>query len=215
MDAVRTKRWAQTVTATGSFYRRSDEKEAGIVRRLMQLAGSVVALWFAVGPGLGAQKAIYESEPKVVTATIEAVDTASRVVTLKTEAGSRLHVTAPPEMEGFNRLKVGDIVSAKYFEAIAVRLARPGSPPPSGAPTTTVRRKDDTPGSETMRERTVRATITSVDAAAPSLMVRTADGVERAMAVTDRDQLQPLKAGDQIDVTFYESRLVSVERPKK
>ena len=35
------------------------------------------------------------------------------------------------------------------------------------------------------------------------------------MAVTDPAQLQAFKAGDAIDVTFYESRLVSVERPKK
>ena len=96
------------------------------MRGVMQLAA---AFAFVAGTGLVAQKAIYESEPKVVTATIEAVDKASRVVTLKTAAGSRLHVTAPPEMEGFNTLKVGDIVSARYFEAIAVRLARPGSPP--------------------------------------------------------------------------------------
>jgi hypothetical protein len=172
---------------------------------------------FTVFAGMGplAQKAIYESEPKIVTATIESVDKTSRVVTLKTAAGSRLYVTAPPEMEGFNSLKVGDTVSAKYFEAIAVRLARAGSPAPSGTPTTRVRRKDDKPGSETMTERTIRARITSVDAAAPLLMVRTSDGVERAMAVTDKAQLNALKAGDDIDVTFYESRLVSVERPKK
>ena len=182
------------------------------MRGVMQLA-AVCALM--AGTGLPAQKAIYESEPKGVTATIETVDKASRIVTLKTEAGSRLHVTAPPEMEGFNRLEPGDVVSARYYEAIAVRLARPGSPAPPGTPTTTVRRKDDKPGSETLRTRTVRATVTAVDAAAPSLMVRTSGGVERAMAVTDPAQLQAFKAGDAIDVTFYESRLVSVERPKK
>jgi Cu/Ag efflux protein CusF len=182
------------------------------MKRGVMLLAAVLAI---AGAGLSAQKAIYESEAKVVTATIEEIDKAGRIVTLKTEAGSRLHVTAPPDMEGFNRLKVGDIVSARYYEAIAVRLARPGSPAPSGTPTTTVRRKDDKPGSETMRERTVRATVTAVDAAAPSLTVRTSDGVERAMAVTDPAQLQTLKAGDALDVTFYESRLVSVERPKK
>ena len=180
-------------------------------RVVMQLAAAVAI----AGAGLSAQKAIYESEVKVVTATIEAVDKASRIVTLKTDAGSRLHVTAPPEMEGFTRLKVGDIVSARYYEAIAVRLARPGSPSPSGAPTTTVRRKDDKPGSEIMRERMFRATVTVADAATSTLRVRGPDGVERAMAVTDVAQLKPLRVGDTLDITFYESRLVSVERPKK
>ena len=35
------------------------------------------------------------------------------------------------------------------------------------------------------------------------------------LAVTDPSQLAALKAGDAIDLTFYESRLVSVERPRK
>lgn len=185
------------------------------MRRRIDLALGVAALWLVASPGLAAQKAIFESEPKVVTATIAAIDRDSRIVTLETSAGTRLHVTAPPEMEGFTQLNVGDLVSATYFEAIAVRLARPGSPAPSGTPTTTVRRKDDVPGSEIMRERTVRATVTAVNAAAPSLMVRTADGVERAMAVTDAAQLKALSAGDAIDITFYESRLVSVELRRK
>ena len=162
-----------------------------------------------------AQKPIYESEAKTVTATIEAVDKASRVVTLKTEAGSRLHVTAPQEMEGFNSLRVGDLVSARYFEAIAVRTARPGSPAPSPDPAIRVTRKDRVPGSETFVERTVRATITAFDMGKPSLKVKTADGQEHTMEVTDAAQLKALKVGDVLDVTFYESRLVSVERPKK
>lgn len=186
-----------------------------MMSRRIRLAGAAAVLALLPASGLTGQKAIYESEPKVVTATIEALDRDTRVVTLKTEAGSRIHVTAPKEMEGFNRIKLGDIVTAKYFEALVVRLARPGSPAPTGTPTTSVRRKDDVPGSETMRERTVRVKVTAVDPKAPSLSVRGEDGVERAMAVGDAEQLKALKVGDAVDVTFYESRLVSVERPRK
>jgi Cu/Ag efflux protein CusF len=183
--------------------------------RVTRLVLWVALLVPAAAVGLVAQKPIAESEPKTVTATIEAVDKASRVVTLKTDAGSRLHVTAPQEMEGFNSLRVGDLVSARYFEAVVVRLARPGSPAPSSEPTTSVRRKDRVPGSETLRERTVRATVTAISTDRPSLTVKTADGLDHTMAVTDPGQLNALKAGDSIDITFYESRLVSVERPKK
>lgn len=166
-----------------------------------------------VRPDTSAAQPIYESAPSVVTATIEAVEKASRVVTLKTAAGSRLHVTAPEEMQGFDRLRVGDVVTARYFEAVAVRLARPGSPAPSGTPTTIVRRNDGKAGSETRSERTVRATVVAVDLPGQTVTVKGQDGVERTMKVTDVSQLKALKAGDAIDVTFYESRLVSVERP--
>lgn len=178
------------------------------------LTGLAMIAYLTV-PGRGGAQVISESTPTVVTATIEAVEKTSRVVTLKTAAGSLLHVTAPPEMEGFDRLRVGDLVTARYFEAVAVRLARPGSPAPSGAPTTIVRRKDDAPGSETRSERTVRASVVSVDTTAQALTVKGQDGTERTMKVTDAAQLKVLKAGDAIDVTFYESRLVSVERPRK
>jgi Cu/Ag efflux protein CusF len=185
-----------------------------MIRAFVAKACAVVFV-AAAGVALAAQKPIYESEAKTVTATIEAVDKASRVVTLKTEAGTRLHVTAPLEMEGFNSLRVGDLVSARYFEAIVVRAARPGSPAPSSEPAVRVARKDRTPGSETFVERTVRATITAFDLGKPALKVKTADGQEHTMEVTDAAQLKALKVGDVLDVTFYESRLVSVERGKK
>lgn len=185
-----------------------------MTRRTQLVVATALLAWLAT-PGLAAQRAIYESEPKVVTATIEAVDKTSRVVTLRTEAGSRLHVAAAPEMEGFSRLEIGDIVTAKYFEAMVVRLAHPDAPEPTGTPWTSVRREDNAPGTVTTRERTVRATVTSVDPTAPSLTIRGSDGVERGMAISDASQLAKLKVGDVIDVTFYESRMVSFERPKK
>ena len=76
-------------------------------------------------------------------------------------------------------------------------------------------RKDRAPGSETLSERTVRATITALDMGKPLLTVKTPDGLDHTMAVTDAAQLKALKVGDVLDVTFYESRLISVERGKK
>ena len=70
-------------------------------------------------------------------------------------------------MEGFNRLKVGDVVTATYFEAIAVRLRSPTSAAARPTPTTIVKRKDDTPGSQTMKEQSIRATVKAVDQARP------------------------------------------------
>lgn len=186
-----------------------------MIRTSMGTAAGAVMVLLAGASAFTAQKPIYESEPRTVTATIQAVDKASRVVTLATEAGTRLHVTAPPEMEGFNSLRVGDLVSARYFEAIVVRLARPGTPAPSGEPVTRITRKDRAPGSEAFSERTVRATVTAVSTDTQSLTLKGEDGVERTMEVTDAAQLKTLKAGDVVNVTFYDSRLVSVERPKK
>lgn len=84
-------------------------------------------LALGLAAGAAARQAIYESTPRTLTATIEAIDTTSRIVTLKTTAGNRLHVNASDEIEGFASLRVGDVVTATYFEAIAVRLVTPGT----------------------------------------------------------------------------------------
>ena len=62
-----------------------------------------------------AQRGVYEAPPVTVTATIEAIDKATRVVTLKGPKGNSIDVKTSDQMEGFGRLKVGDQVSATYF----------------------------------------------------------------------------------------------------
>jgi len=63
-----------------------------------------------------AQGGVIDSKPVTMTATIEAVDKANRTVTLKGPKGNSLEVKVEEQMEGFNRLKVGDQVSATYVE---------------------------------------------------------------------------------------------------
>jgi hypothetical protein len=175
-----------------------------------------VVLWGLVRPFAGAQAPVSESKPVTITATIEVIDQANRVITLKGPKGNSLDVKAPEQMEGFNKLKVGDQVTATYFEAIAVRVRKPGEPIPSTAPVTITTRKDRTPGSETRRDQTFTVTIEAIDSKAPSVRVRGVQGQVRTLAVRDPQQLQNVKVGDTVDITYYESLLIKVEpAPKK
>jgi hypothetical protein len=177
------------------------------------LTAALVAL--VPSPGRGAQAPVPESRPVTVTATIEAIDREKRVVRLRQPGGKTVDVEVPGQMEGFSTLKVGDVVSATYTEAIAVRVRKPGDPAPAAAPTTVTTRKERTPGSETRREQTFPVTVTAIDAAAPSITVKGPQGRVVTMAVRDPTQLQGVKVGDTIDVTYYESLLVKVGRAQK
>jgi hypothetical protein len=176
--------------------------------------GSFLVLLVVTTAGVVAQQPVSESEPVTVTATVAAIDKATRVVTLKGPQGTR-EVKAPPEMEGFNSLRVGDQVTATYFEAVAINVRRPGQPAPSAKPETTVTRKDRTPGSEVRRQQTFTVTIDAVDLKAPaSVRVRDAKGRVLSLPVIDPKQIQNLKTGETVDITYYESLLVKVERKK-
>jgi len=164
--------------------------------------------------GTAAQGPVYESVAVTRTATIKSIDKTARVVTLKGEKGADVEVTVPSEMEGFNSLKVGDQVSATYYDAVALSLQKPGAPAAAG-PYTSVKRKDGTPGSETRKEQTFTATIDAIDPSAPSVRLKGPQGRVVTLAVRDPSQLKNLKVGDGIDVTYYQSLMVKIERPPK
>ena len=157
-----------------------------------------------------------ESTPIARTAIIEAIDKANRTVTLKGSAGNSFPVRAPEGMEGFDSLKVGDQVTVTYFTAVAVSLRKPGASPPAQVPPTTItRRTDRTPGSETRREQTFSGKVDAIDVKALSLSVREPHGRVVPLTVSDAAQLQNLRTGDTVDVVYYESLLIKVERPQK
>lgn len=187
-----------------------------MTRRARFFFCAVVLIAVAAGT-LSAQagKTVYESTPVTVTATIEAIDKATRVITLKGPKGESVDVTASEQVQGFDRLKVGDQVSATYYEAVAINLRKPGEPAPSTKPSTTVMRKDRTPGSETRREQTFTVTVQSIDPSAPSLTVKGPRGRVVTLRVADPGTIQGLKAGDTVDVTYFASLLIKAERPAK
>ena len=155
------------------------------------------------------------SKTTTLTATIEAIDSATRVVTLKGSSGQLVDIAAPAEMQGFNNLRVGDQVTATYFEATAVSIRKPGTPPASSTPITSTMRQDRKPGSETRKQQTFTVTVESIDPKAPALTVKGPNGRLVTLGVADAAQLQNIKAGDSVDVTYYESLMIKVARAPK
>ena len=176
---------------------------------------SCAALWLFHPLASAGQQPVSQSTTVALTATIESIDKANRTVTLKKSDGSSLEIQAPNEMQGFDALKVGDQVTATYYEAVVVSLRKPGDPAPATQPTTVIERKERKPGSESRRQQTFRVTVESIDPKAPSLTVKGPKGRIEVLKVQDPKALQNIKAGDSLDVTYFESLLVNVTRPAK
>ena len=62
------------------------------------------------------------------TATVEAIDLKTRVVTLKDKDGNVVDLQVSERAKNLPQVKVGDQVTAKFYESIAVELADPGTP---------------------------------------------------------------------------------------
>ena len=185
-----------------------------MTRTALSVCGSFLLTISSI-PVLARQAPVVESTPQTVTATIESIDKANRTITLKGVKGDSVEIKAPDEMEGFNSLRVGDQVTATYYEAVVVNVRKPGAPAPSSPPVVMTERKDRVPGSETRRQQTFTVTIEAIDEKAPSVTVKGPQGRVVTLAVRDPKQLKSVKVGDTVDVTYYESLLIKTARPAK
>ena len=96
------------------------------MRRLSAgLIAAAVLLPFA--PSVGAQTKTVTGEMVTVTATVEAVEASTRTITLKGPKGNYVDVVAPDTVTRFSEIKVGDTITAKYYENLVLRVKGPNN----------------------------------------------------------------------------------------
>jgi hypothetical protein len=190
------------------------------MRKFTLLAAAVIAVASAPAIAQTGGMSAMKSEPgKVsmadairVTASVEAVDKAKRLVTLKGPEGNVFVVEAGPEVKNFDQIKVGDQVVAKYVQALTLELKKGG-----GQIRERVERENavtakpgQSPGAAAGRTVTVIADVIGVDAAKQSVRLR---GPKRTidLKVRDPNQFKLIKVGDQVEATFTEAVAIALE----
>jgi hypothetical protein len=174
---------------------------------------AILGLW----PGaLAAQKAVTVGETVEVTATIEGIDKAGRIVTLKAADGTVSNVYAGPDVKRFDELKVGDKVTFRYYESVVFQIRKPGAAAAPGTPaaagdTKLVRNEGGRPGGTISRQETATVTVKAIDAKVPSVTVTTADGNTVSFKVDNPKNLEGVSVGDKVDITYTAAVMVSVK----
>jgi Cu/Ag efflux protein CusF len=100
-----------------------------------------------------------------VTATVEAVDQATRAVTLKDANGEKVSFIVGPNARNLAQLKVGDVVTIEYGQAVAVKLAKTSVKERARTVTEAIERAEpgQKPGGVVAREVKVTASIEKID----------------------------------------------------
>lgn len=153
-------------------------------------------------------------EAVTVSATIQAIDPSTRMLTLKAADGTMTTVVASPEVKRFNELKVGDVISAKYQETVVLRVMKPGDPDVNSASGAATANPGAKPSATVTAQRSVTATITAIDPAVPSITLQGPDKKLYTEKVADKEALKQVKVGDRLDITWTAAILVSAEMPK-
>jgi hypothetical protein len=192
--------------------------EEDIVKQLLCAAVATSALVSSIaGTALAQDRALTKTltgEQKTVTATIEAIERNSRSVTLKEANGEYTEIIVPADVKKFDTMKVGDKVTAKYYENIVLRLKLPGEKSKDTDTAALTPGAGAKAGGTAATQRTITATITQIDPKVPSISFSGPNGWKYSSRVEDKEALKKVKVGDRMDITWTMAVLVSVEAPK-
>lgn len=148
------------------------------------------------------------------TATVTAIDSSNRKLTLTLSDGRRKTVRCGPEIVNFHRIQINDRVIVTMTEELAVYLDK-GKPlaGATGAFTVGVARLGARPG--VVSADTVQATvkISAIDTAARRVTFRTKSGDSETVKVGDHIDLTKVKVGDSVTIRRTEAMAVLVETP--
>jgi len=161
----------------------------------------------ATAPGKGVAERVAQ-----ITASVEAVDSAKRTVTLKGPAGDTVTLPVGSEVPNFDRIRVGDLVVVRYLEALTLELKKRGTAElvRTDRDVTEKVPPDERPAAIDAREVHVVADVIAVDALTQTVRLR---GPTRVvdLRVQDPEQFKLVAVGDQVEATYTEAVAISVE----
>ena len=150
-----------------------------------------------------------------ITATVEAIDQATRMVTLRGPEGDQGTFRADDRVRNLAQVKKGDQVRVEFIEAFVVRVIKPGEALPSVSAGRAVERAEpgEKPGAVSIESLTVTSTVTHVDRAKQTVTLRGVDGESTTVSVKDPAQLESVAVGDLVEVTATQALAIAVEEP--
>jgi hypothetical protein len=154
-----------------------------------------------------------------VTASVEAIDYATREVTLKGPLGNSVTFTADQRVKRLNEVKVGDFIRADYYVSFAAEL-RPPTAEEAKTPfvmldATGKAPPGTTPAGGGLRRFKVVTTIEGLDRPTGTITVKGPRGNYLTARVADPSRLTQMRIGETIVVTYTEALAVSLEKAEK
>ena len=145
------------------------------------------------------------------TATVVAINSATRTVTLKRADGHLVEVVCGDDVKNFAQISVGDNVKVNYQEALTLELKKSRAPLASSGTTSEVRAEPGARAGGTVgREITVLADVVAVDPKKSTISLKGPAGNVVELKVRNPDHFKVVKKGDQVEAVYSEALAVAV-----
>ncbi len=146
------------------------------------------------------------------TATVAAIEPATRKITLTTDEG-KATFTAPEHMQNFEQLKVGDKVNATLHEQLVVFVDQGRDPSAVRSAVMSRAPKGAKPGAIVAETFELVSTIKSIDKESRLATLQFIDGQTRTIAVRPDVDLSKYKVGDSVVIRITQQLTLLTEAP--
>jgi len=162
-----------------------------------------------------AELKVERAEVKTGVAIVEAVDLKTRMVNLRSLEGRHFTIHVGKEAVNLPQLRKGDRVEVTYGQALEVRMAEPGEVRNETETVIGRAKPGSKPGMIGGKETTITATILDIDKAKEMATLKMADGVVTTVKVQNPANLDKVKVGDTIVISYLEVLEISVKGKKR
>ena len=146
------------------------------------------------------------------SAQVVAIDRRTRTLTLKGPDGKVADIVAGREVRNFDQIQTGDMVVARYVQALSLELMKTtGSPDLTAAAVAARAAPGERPAAAVAGQVTAVADVITVDPANSVITLRGPRGNIVELHVKNPDHFKVVKQGDQVLVTYTEAVALSVE----
>ena len=151
------------------------------------------------------------------TATVEKIDVAKRLVTLRNANGQLIELQVDESVKNLPQVKKGDRVIAKYYESLAYEVNKPGAATPgtAGAEQVATAAPGSKPGKIAARQVEITTIIEAIDKKTSMVTLKGADGKLTPVKVKDPSKLDRVRVGDLVTITYSQAVAVAVEPAPK
>lgn len=155
------------------------------------------------------------AEKLTVTAVVDRINQQTRMITLRGSDGEKKTFRVGDDVQNLPQVRTGDEVVVTYFESIAVRLKKQGTPGATVDEAVAAAAPGQLPSGAAVRTVKVSAEVVGVDRARNTITLKGPRGKTRTIKVQNRKDLEGVNVGETVQVALTEAVAIAVEKPGK
>ncbi len=158
---------------------------------------------------------IFTSQTVKLTATVEAINQATREVTLRGPEGRTVTIVADKEARNLDQVSVGDVLNIEYKQSLSIEVfaADDGAAAGTGGLAATTRSdKGEMPALTAIDATVVTAVVEEINLAANTFKLKGPSGELKEFQARDPENLRKAAVGDIVVITYTEGIAANVEK---